>query len=124
MERQKNECTTCGRFMSICRISKGGDNLFVFVGGVSPIVDECFAPLAINHPKQYSALPQSFSNSNPQVQHFSDSGPLNVLNLCVYVHHLNQQNTPNLSAVLKDRYSTPYLLLPLSRGGWALYARI
>jgi hypothetical protein len=35
MERQRNECTTCGRFMSICRISKGGNNLFVFVGGVS-----------------------------------------------------------------------------------------
>jgi hypothetical protein len=46
MERQRSECTTCGRFTSIltmiiCRISKGGDNLFVFVGGMSPGPSTC-----------------------------------------------------------------------------------
>src|SRR5258708_2149783 len=48
---------------------------------------------------------------------------VSVLNLCIlYVQHLNRRNAQNLSAVLRDRYSIPYLRFPLLRDGCALYA--
>jgi hypothetical protein len=81
-------------------------------------VDALIPCATILRPRQHSTLHKALPTFP------SSPGPANVLNLCILdALHLNGQNTPNLLAVLEDRYSIPYLFFLLLRGDCVLHIR-
>jgi hypothetical protein len=88
--------------MSICRISKGGDNLFEFVGGVSliAIAEDCFTPLVIT-----DWASKTLVNDINRVIAITGSGPSFSVSLITAI--VNLHNLARFSSALESQVPSP-----------------